>query len=61
MSYQYCLIHKKMSAWGCPVCRSVELRRGMDEAVEKAREAIRNAFEASEAPKFPATRKPIHD
>jgi len=46
MSFQYCLIHKKVSAWGCPVCRSVELRRGMDEAVENAKKAMREAFEA---------------
>lgn len=65
MSYQYCLAHNKVSAWGCPVCRSVELRRGMDEAAENANRAIREAFSAHpalspEAPQ-PEAKEASHD
>lgn len=51
MSFQYCFAHKKVSAWGCPVCRSIELRRGMDEAAENAKKAIREAFHAVQVSK----------
>ncbi len=44
MSYQVCHEHNKVSAWGCPVCRSEALEIACNEAVEETVRAMRAAF-----------------